>query len=256
MLHPKQLLWIEDDLVKARTMLERFTPTLLPSSTGIDCGAVCRQLFYIGGDYYDFLSHPNQSSVFAIGDVSGKGISSALMLANLRAVLHEEMKRDRVNLTGMLSKLNRLVYEASPVESFITFFYAQYDQLRSRLHYVNAGHNPPLLFRSLSKNKKPKELSVGGLPLGAMLNPPMAFEQGTENLRPGDLLVAYTDGITEIKNRSEEEWGVNRLIDTIQRHSDLSSQEIVKRVFNTIDEYAEGTEPVDDMTLIILKVLR
>jgi sigma-B regulation protein RsbU (phosphoserine phosphatase) len=256
MLQSKLLSWIEDDLVKARTMLERFTPTLLPPSSGIDCGASCRQLFYIGGDYYDFLFHPNQTSVFAIGDVSGKGISAALMLANLRAVLHDEMQQDRVNLTGMLSKLNRLVYEASPVESFITFFYAQYDRVRSRLHYVNAGHNPPLLFRSLSKNKTSKELSVGGLPLGAMLNPPIAFEQGRENLRPGDVLVAYTDGITEIKNRSEEEWGVNRLIDTIQRHSDLSSQEIVKQVFNSIDKYAEGTDPIDDMTLIILKALR
>jgi sigma-B regulation protein RsbU (phosphoserine phosphatase) len=256
MLHPNQLSWIEDDLVKARTMLERFTPIILPSSSGIDCGAGCRQLFYIGGDYYDFLSHPNQSSVFAIGDVSGKGISAALMLANLRAVLHDEMQQDRVNLAGMLSKLNRLVHAASPEGSFITFFYAQYDPVRSRLHYVNAGHNPPLLFRSLSKNKTPKELSVGGLPLGAMLNPPIAFEQGTENLRPGDVLIVCTDGITEITNRSQEEWGVNRLIDTIQRHSDLPSQEIVKQVFNAIDKYSEGTEPVDDMTLIILKALR
>lgn len=253
-LNLKLLSWIEDDLLKAKEMLEGFTPTILPRSSGFDCGVGCRQLFYIGGDYYDFVSRADNSSVVAIGDVSGKGVSAALMLANLRAALHEEMHRQTINLTGMLSKLNRLVYESSPAASYITFFYGQYDPVTSRLHYVNAGHNQPILLKKLASNNRIRELSVGGFPLGLLLDPPKPFEQGTETLRPGDILVVYTDGITEITNPSGEEWGVDRLIETIQQNRDHSAQEIVTRVFDAIDSYSQNAEAVDDMTLIILKV--
>lgn len=248
--------WIKDDLAKAREMLERFTPSLLPPETGFDCAAICRQLIEIGGDYYDFITRPNHTAAFAIGDVSGKGISAALMLANLRAALHDEMSRETINLVGLISKLNKLVYEASPSGRFITLFYAQYDSRDSRIHYVNAGHNPPLIFRRPSRVGNPKELSVGGLPLGIMFNPRLVYQQGTETMRSGDALVAYTDGITEITDASGEEWGLNNLVKAIQTHLELPSNEIVKRVLDEIDTYSRGTLPVDDMTLIVLKALR
>lgn len=252
----KSLSWIEDDLLKAREMLERFSPTPWERKSGVDCGVGCRQLFHIGGDYYDFLLQKNGTYVFAIGDVSGKGISAALMLANLRAVLHEEMQRDTVNLAGMVSKLNRLVYEASPEGSYITFFYGQYDQATSKLHYVNAGHNPPLIFRSLSRKDPPKELLVGGCPLGLFLTPPEVFEQGTESFRPGDILLGYTDGVTEIANARNEEWGLDRLIKTVEKNRDLSAHGIVNSVLQESQKYAGEIEAIDDMTLVVLKALR
>lgn len=248
--------WIADDLVKAREMLERFSPAPWPRSSGVDCGVGCRQLFQIGGDYYDFLLRRSDTYGFAIGDVSGKGISAALMLANLRAALHDEMQRDTVNLTGMLSKLNRLVYEASPEGSYITFFYGQYDQTTSKIHYVNAGHNPLLLFRSLARMESPKPLLVGGCPLGLFLTPPQVFSQGTESFRPGDILVGYTDGVTEIEDRSGEEWGVERLINTVAANRTLTAQEIVDRVLDASQEHAGEREAIDDMTLVVLKAVR
>jgi phosphoserine phosphatase RsbU/P len=247
--------WIEHDLMKARAMLERFTPVPLPKSTGVDCGAACQQLFQIGGDYYDFFVQSATSSVIAIGDVSGKGISAALMLANLRAALHDEMLRDTINLAGLISKLNRLVYEASPEESYITFFYAQYDQETSKLHYVNAGHNPPLLFQSLSRDGTPRELTVGGFPLGLFRDPPQPFQQGTESLRPGDIIVAYTDGVTDITDRSNSEWGLERLVDSIRSNQPLPAQQLVDTVLRQARTYGYG-DANDDMTLIVLKGLK
>lgn len=247
--------WIEDDLVKAREMLERFSPKPWPTSSGVDCGVGCQQLFQIGGDYYDFLLHKNETSVFAIGDVSGKGISAALMLANLRAALHDELQRDTINLAGMISKLNRLVYEASPEASYITFFYGQYDEVNSRLHYVNAGHNAPLLFHSLSMSKGPTRLSVGGFPLGMFRDPPESFEQGTESFRPGDILVAYTDGIIEVTDGDNCDWGVEQLINAIQQNKELAAQDLANKVMQLAQTHGSG-EANDDMTLIVLKAVR
>jgi phosphoserine phosphatase RsbU/P len=258
-INDKVMLWIKDDLEKSKEMLERFSPEPLDSSTGLDCHAVCKQLVYIGGDYYDFFK-PDNKPVFVIGDVSGKGISAALMMSNLRVSLRNVMNKSTSNLVGVMSQLNRLVYESSPSARFITFFLAKYDVSNSRLSYVNAGHNPPLLFRFSSDYKKPKELSIPSLskkienlPIGMLDD--VSYTQGSETLGKGDIIVAYTDGITEIQNSLEEEWGVDNLVKVIEENGNLSSKELVEKVFENIKIFADNTDSVDDMTLVILKAL-
>jgi sigma-B regulation protein RsbU (phosphoserine phosphatase) len=254
-MHPELLSWIRDDLAKAREMLERFSPPPLPISSGFECYAMCRQLVEIGGDYYDFVVRPDEGFVLAIGDVSGKAISAALMLSNLRAILHNELQRHTDNLVGLMTKLNRLVAEASPMGRYITLFYGQYDARTSRLHYVNAGHNYPLLFRRLSKNGAPRELLIGGVPLGIMAEPPQPYEQGREIIRPGDVLVAYTDGIVEVGSAAGKEWGLDSLISLVQDQIDHSAKEIGDSIVAAVDKFGEGNALNDDMTLLVLKAL-
>lgn len=256
----KVIKWLIDDLEQSKEMLEKFAPELLDTSTGLDCYATCKQLVYIGGDYYDFFVKSDNRSVIAIGDVSGKGISAALMMSNLRSSLGNVMSKGNANLVSTVTQLNKLVFESSTVGKFITFFLAIYDSDNSRLSYVNAGHNPPLLFRSTSQYELPKKLTIESLtkkkenlPLGMM--PEISYTQGSETLGTGDIIVAYTDGITEIQNSSFTEWGENSLIKVIQKNCHLTSKEIVEKVFEAIEKFSQGNDSIDDMTLIVIKTL-
>src|SRR5262245_28972208 len=235
----------------AREVQERLFPQKLPVITGLDYAGHCRPALGVGGDYYDFLALPQGHLCVAIGDVSGKGIAAALMMASLQASLRGEATRAPENLAAAVANVNRLVYEASSANRYATFFYGQYDPRTRKFDYVNAGHNPPMLFHCSGGQWAFTRLDVGGTVVGLLET--YAYEQGSVSLNKGDILVAFTDGISEAMNSADEEWGEPRMIDTIQRCDRLRAQEVLQRILAAADAFVAGAKQHDDMTLVILR---
>lgn len=237
----------------AREVQERLFPQKLPGIAGLDYSGYCRPALGVGGDYYDFLALPFGHLGVAIGDVSGKGIAAALMMASLQASLRGEATRAPENLAAAVANINRLVYEASSANRYATFFYGQYDPSTHRFDYVNAGHNPPMLFHETNGRWSVNRLDVGGTVVGLLESP--SYLQSSITLAPGDVLVAYTDGISEAMNPAEDEWNEERMMETINSCRGLAAEEIVRRVFAAADTFASGAKQHDDMTLVVLRAV-
>jgi len=237
----------------AREVQERLFPQKLPVITGLDYAGHCRPALGVGGDYYDFLALPQGHLGVAIGDVSGKGIAAALMMASLQASLRGEATRAPENLAAAVGNINRLVYEASSDNRYATFFYGQYDPATRKFDYVNAGHNPPMLFHCSTNQWIVTRLDVGGTVVGLLESYP--YQQASVSLGPGDLLVAYTDGISEAMNSIDEEWGEECMMKTVEACDGLPAQQVLERIFKDADTFVAGAKQHDDMTLVILRVL-
>jgi sigma-B regulation protein RsbU (phosphoserine phosphatase) len=237
----------------AREVQERLFPQKLPAIEGLDYSGYCRPALAVGGDYYDFLALPQGHLGVAIGDVSGKGIAAALMMASLQASLRGEATRAPENLAAAVANVNRLVYEASAENRYATFFYGQYDPVTREFNYVNAGHNPPMLFHCANGQWLVTRLEAGGTVVGLLESYP--YEQGSVAVAPGDLLVAFTDGISEAMNQADEEWGEEQLIACVERCRGMNAKEVVQRVFQEADAFVSGAKQHDDMTLVVLHAL-
>jgi phosphoserine phosphatase RsbU/P len=237
----------------AREVQERLFPQKLPAIAGLDYAGHCRPALGVGGDYYDFLALPQGHLGVAIGDVSGKGIAAALMMASLQASLRGEATRAPENLALAVANVNRLVYEASAENRYATFFYGQYDPAARRFDYVNAGHNPPMLFHCGSGQWTVSRLEIGGTVVGLLETFP--YQQGSVGLLEGDLLIAYTDGISEAMNPADEEWGEGRLMEAIKSSASLSAEEILQHIFAAADAFVAGAKQHDDMTLVVLRAV-
>jgi sigma-B regulation protein RsbU (phosphoserine phosphatase) len=235
----------------AREVQERLFPQTLPPITGIDYAGACRPALGVGGDYYDFLALPGGQLGIAIGDVSGKGIAAALTMASLQASLRGEATRAPENLAALMSNVNHLVYEASSSNRYATFFYGQYNPATRQLSYVNAGHNPPMLFHKSAGTWQISRLETGGTVVGLLESFP--YEQGSLRIEPGDLFIAFTDGISESMNSADEEWGEKALIETVQACSGLSPSETIARIMQAADKFVAGAKQHDDMTLVVLR---
>ena len=241
------------ELEIAREVQERLFPQRLPAVPGLDYFGACRPALGVGGDYYDFLALPGEKLGIAIGDVSGKGIAAALMMASLQASLRGEATRATDDLAGLMRNVNRLIYEASSVNRYATFFYAQYEAATRRLTYVNAGHNPPMLFSKSNGTWQVMRLDVGGLVVGLLPNAP--YQQATMTLARGDILVAFTDGISEAMNPADEEWGEDGLMKTVKTCEGLSAADMIEQIMSAADAFAASAKQHDDMTLVILRVI-
>jgi sigma-B regulation protein RsbU (phosphoserine phosphatase) len=235
----------------AREVQERLFPQTLPPIAGVEYAGACRPALGVGGDYYDFLALPGGQLGIAIGDVSGKGIAAALMMASLQASLRGEATRAPENLATLMSNVNRLVYEASSSNRYATFFYGQYNPSTRQLAYVNAGHNPPMLFHGAGKDFRLSRLETGGTVVGLLESFP--YEQGSLRIEPGDVFIAFTDGISEAMNNTDEEWGEPALIQTVKACSDLSPSETITRIMHAADTFVAGAKQHDDMTLVVLR---
>ncbi len=239
------------ELEIAREVQERLFPQKLPAISGLDYYGHCRPVLGVGGDYYDFLALPEGQLGVALGDVSGKGIAAALMMASLQASLRGEVAHADGNLTRLISNVNRMIYEASSTNRYATFFYARYDPLTRSLAYVNAGHNPPMLFHWRGGNWQLERLETGGTVVGLIEH--AAYEQGCIMLEDGSILIAFTDGVTEAMNRDNEEWGEERLRAAVESASKLSAREIVDYILSSVDRFTGGAAQHDDMTLVVLR---
>jgi sigma-B regulation protein RsbU (phosphoserine phosphatase) len=234
----------------AREVQERLFPQKLPVIVGLDYAGHCRPALGVGGDYYDFLALPRGNLGIAIGDVSGKGIGAALMMASLQASLRGEATRAPENLATAVANVNRLVYEASASNRYATFFYGQYDPAQGKFDFVNAGHNSPMLLHA-GDDGKVTLLEPGGTVVGLIEN--AEYQQGSVRISPGDVLVAFTDGISEAMNLQDEEWGEDRLLTSIRGCRAKTAQETLETIFAAATQFAGAAPQHDDMTLVVLR---
>jgi sigma-B regulation protein RsbU (phosphoserine phosphatase) len=232
----------------AREVQERLFPQEMPAITGASVAGHCRPALGVGGDYYDLINLEDGRLGFAIGDVSGKGISAALLMASLRASLRGVTLDNPRDFAKLMHKVNRLVYEASASNRYATFFFAAYDPKTRHLECVNAGHNPPVVLR----NGEVIRLEAGGPVVGLL--PFAPYVEQTLTLEPGDLLLLYTDGISEAMTHDDEEWGEERMIEAGLKVREKNADEVLRALFNAADKFTAGAPQHDDMTMLILKL--
>jgi len=201
----------------------------------------------VGGDYYDFIFIDPCHLGIAIADVSGKGMSASLLMASLRASLHAEVHAG-YDLGAMVLKLNSFVHGSSAINQFITFFFCELDKKKSELRYINAGHNPPLVVK---RSAGVSFLDSSGLCLGML--PSVSYDLKTLAFDKGDILLLFTDGITESRNKNNEEFGVERLSAIIQKHGQASAFDLTQTILRELDEFTAKADPLDDRTLVVIK---
>ena len=238
------------ELEIARDVQARLFPKAAPTVPGLDLAGYCRPAQTIGGDYYDFLTTPAGEIGLGVGDVAGKGIPAALLMAGLQASLRGLTLAGVSDLGDLMTKLNQLVYDTTPANRFATFFYGLYESASGRLRFVSAGHNPALLLRAAGEVEW---LKTGGIGLG--LKRASSYREATVVLAPGDRLLLYTDGLTEAMNPAQEEFGMERLLETAAGPA-LNARDLLQRLLNAVDAFAAGAPQHDDITLITAQRLK
>jgi sigma-B regulation protein RsbU (phosphoserine phosphatase) len=244
--------WLNRELEIAREVQEHLFPQRLPSVPGLDYCGRCRPAREVGGDYYDFLELPEGRLGIAIGDVSGKGMGAALMMASLQASLRAQASVGH-DLAELMKRVNNLVYKASSANHYATAFYGEYDPRRCQLSYVNAGHNPPAILRKSAAVCQVFRLGTGGPVIGLLQQ--SSYEQASFPVKPGDMIVLFTDGVSESMNAHNEEWGEDRLIEFARTCHGAPAFEAMTRILSAAEAFAAGAPQHDDMTLVVLRVL-
>jgi phosphoserine phosphatase RsbU/P len=245
---------IDREMEIAREVQQRLFPQCMPALPGLTLAGHCRPALGVGGDYYDVIDLQDGRLGLAIGDVSGKGISAALLMAGLRACLRTMLLATPMSLADLMTKMNQLVYESSAINRYATFFFAVYDSGTRRLQYVNAGHNAPILLGTRS-HRDPvacERLETGGTVIGLL--PTASYEEGAVLLAPGDLLIAYTDGISEAMTLDDQEWGEERMLQAAASVREEAADSVLWSVFQAADLFTEKAPQHDDMTLLVLKL--
>ena len=238
---------MEHELQLASEIQQRFLPSAAPQMHGYELQGISFPCYEIGGDYYDFIEREDNRMVIALGDVSGKGTAAALLMSSLHAAIHAQATSNH-SLVETISEVNRYLAENTPANRFVTLFYAELDPQMGALSFVNAGHNPPIIAHAAGTVE---HLAAGGLPLGIM--PDAFYREGHTQLQPGDVLVAYSDGVSEAVNPAGEEFGPQRLYEVIARNLDASASGIRDRIEAALSKWAQGTPASDDITLVIVK---
>jgi serine phosphatase RsbU (regulator of sigma subunit) len=240
------------DLEDAKEVQQAFFPRQTISIPCLSCETFYQPARGIGGDYYDLLALQRGRWGIAIGDVSGKGIGAALIMASLQASLKFQALQPHLKLSTLIGDVNRLVYESSPTNIFATLFYAEYEPAKRLLNYVNAGHNPPFVLRPKNGSCEIFQLPSTGIPVG--ISSDSQFASATFQFEIDDVLVAYTDGITEAENRQQELWGQQRLEALLKSCSRKSPKEIIKAILEQVSRFANGQPQRDDETLLVMRV--
>jgi sigma-B regulation protein RsbU (phosphoserine phosphatase) len=243
---------LRKELEDAQNVQRAFFPQRTISIPCSPCEAFYQPASVIGGDYYDILFLDGHRWGIAIGDVCGKGIGAALIMASLRASLKCGVSQPHSNLSTLVGGVNRLVYESSPTNIFATLFYAEYEPGKRVLNYVNAGHNPPLVFRPKNGSCEIFRLPCAGIPVGIFAD--SQFGSATFQFEIDDVLLAYTDGITEVENPQREQWGEQSLVALLRSCSRKSPEEIINAILEQLTAFANGQPQRDDVTLLVMRV--
>jgi len=249
---------LEKELETARAIQERLLPHDMPTVPGFEITGASIPSLQVGGDYFDFLDQSDGRLGVAIGDISGKGIPAALLMSNLQASLHGQVLHpDRVS--GVVGRVNDLLVRSTDPHMFATFFYGVLDRRDGSFVFTNAGHNPPLLRR---RDGEIVRLEAGGLPLGMLDD--VTFEQDEVTLESGDILLLYTDGITEAigplpdgsipreEDTVETMFGEERLTAILAANGDRGAGAIRKIVLRAVTDHTAGVPQSDDITLVVL----
>jgi phosphoserine phosphatase RsbU/P len=235
----------QQELQIARTVQSKLLPQQSPALATLDYAGGCVQARAVGGDYYDFLDLRDGRVAFVLADISGKGISAALLMANLQASLRSLYPLAGQDLPRLLNAVNSLFVSNTEVTHYATAFYGVYNDVTRKLTYANCGHNPPVLLRV---DNKVERLEATASVLGLF----EAWECSVAEVQlfPGDILAIYTDGITEASNRDEEEFGEERLISLLRLNKSLNASELLQRTLKSVQEFSPG-EQGDDLTTVV-----
>lgn len=239
----------ESELELARSVVNTLLPRAFPLVEGFDIYGLTIPVREVGGDYFDFISSITDRLGLIVADVSGKGLAAALIMVSFRAYIHATVINE-LAMRVVMGRVNKLVYESTDGDRYITTFYGLIDPEHKRLLYINAGHNPPLLLRADGTNELLKD---GGYPLGIF--PDSRYSESVVNLGSGDILVLYTDGVVESRNTSDQDFGLQRLEKVARSVADKRAHEICQAVATAVREFssqAGGQE--DDLTISVVKV--
>lgn len=250
----------------AREVQSQLFPRGAPAMKTLELTGVCHPARMVSGDYYDFLRTQDSRVALAIGDVAGKGISAALLMAAIQSIMRTQLTAGvpvhamaaheggnghawLASTADLVSQLNKQVYANTAPEKYATFCFGLYDDESRVLSYTNAGHVPPILLRDGAAVR----LEVTGTVVGAFAAAP--YEERRVELRPGDLLVAFTDGIVEPENEYGEAFGEQRLVDLLLRYGKREAEELIARVMETVEHWTSSSELFDDMTLVVARAI-
>ena len=239
---------MDDELVIAREIQQGLLPRVLPPIPGFDIEAVNIPSKQVGGDYYDVIQRSEEEVVVAIGDVSGKGTPAALLMANVQAALRA-LSPMGLSLPDTTARINDVTSLNTSSGRFITFFWGALDIPTRMFRYVNAGHNLPFLVRS---NGSVERLDVGGIILG-MMQTAVPYEEGSVMFNPGDMLVLFTDGVSEAMNTEGVDYTEERLEEIVVAQRHASAREVIDVIRTELQTFTEGTPQSDDITMLVLK---
>jgi sigma-B regulation protein RsbU (phosphoserine phosphatase) len=252
---------LQAELEIAREVQEQLYPKTAPVVRTLRLTAVCQPARMVSGDYYDFQRLHENKLAIAIGDVAGKGISAALLMATIQSAMrmelrscmelaapsHQALNGFRHSTARMVTELNQQLHATTSPEKYATFYFSLYDEITGMLTYTNAGHLPPILFR----NGQSSCLDVNGTVVGAF--PMSQYDESKVQLESGDLLLCYTDGVTEPENEYGEMFGEERLIDLVARNIDREETRIIELVMDAVRLWTGTPELQDDMTVLLAR---
>ncbi|MDE3167854.1 MAG: SpoIIE family protein phosphatase, partial [Acidobacteriota bacterium] len=240
------------ELEMAARVQRRLLPERCPAIEGLDLACHCEPMREVGGDYFDFLPLDDGHLGLVTADVAGKGMPAALVMAALAASLRSQAHQCAGRAARLAEALNAQMHAWTDTSKFVTMFYGCLDLSARRLCYCNAGHNLPLLARGAGRRIAPIP-DAGGPVLGIL--PHTRYEEGVLDLEKGDVLVAYTDGVTEAFNGEDEEFGEERLAAAVLRHMDKPAAGIREAITAEVSEWRAGAPQSDDLTLVVMKAL-
>jgi sigma-B regulation protein RsbU (phosphoserine phosphatase) len=241
---------LESELEIARQVQAQLFPNQVPKLATLQLTGACNPARVVSGDYYDFIPIDAHRTALVIGDISGKGISAALLMASVQSSLHAQLAMNTdgpVSTAALVGRLNRQLYENTPEEKYATFYCGIYDEQTSRLSYTNAGHLPPILLRG----GKALRLETSGTVVGMFSD--SAYEEAVVELLPGDVFAAFTDGVTEPEDAHEEQFGAERLIELLVQNSGRPLDEIVRIVMAAVHSWTHDSSNQDDVTLLLAR---
>lgn len=252
----KQRQRLENELEVARQVQEQLFPSEVPPLKTLQLVGRCRPARVVSGDYYDYALAAPGRLIFSIGDISGKGISAALLMATIQSILRSQIyasrlmgQLDDLSVAELVTRVNRQLCATTSTEKFSTLFVGLYDDNSRQLTYTNAGHLLPLILGPQGT----RELGAGGPVVGVFSH--LTYEQATVELHPDDCLVAFTDGLTEVENSYEEEYGPERLTSFLERHAtSLAPGQLIEAVMAELQQWAPGADQGDDRTLLVARV--
>lgn len=238
---------MEKELELAAQIQRDFLPKKDPDCEKFKIKGANVPCYQVGGDFYDFIDIDEDRVGITIADVSGKGVSASLLMASMRARLHGEVT-PHYKIDEMASKLNDFVHQDTASNKFITFFFGELNTDTGEFTYINAGHTPPVV---LDKKGKVQRLESGGFCLGMF--PDVQFKVQKVILNQGDLVLLFTDGLTECRNAANEELSEEGLIKIIKSNRKLQPQNLLEKIYEELESFTTGTEQMDDMTLVVIK---
>jgi serine phosphatase RsbU (regulator of sigma subunit) len=243
---------LERQLQLARQVQQALLPTSHKISERVDVSAICVPAWQVGGDFYDTFSVNEDDLALVLGDVSGKGVPAALLAGLVHgAIRSSNWVASPAHHEQALLDLNQLLLERASGERYVTMFSCYYDHAERALHYLNAGHCPPLLVRKTANGFELKQLEEGGTVIGLIAG--ARYQQATVPIEPGDLLIVFSDGIVESANPRDDEFGEERLAEIVKENFTKGVEEIRARVLRSVEQFASGVPPADDLTLLVVR---